>query len=65
MLLCRCGIEIERIFEKIGVPDDVFKTVIASSVEAEYLIDSDDVSAVTFTGSVPVGAKVAKEQPLN
>jgi succinate-semialdehyde dehydrogenase/glutarate-semialdehyde dehydrogenase/succinyl-CoA reductase len=56
----QCGLEIERIFEKIGLPDNVFKTVIASSVEAEYLIDSDDVSAVTFTGSVPVGAKVAK-----
>jgi acyl-CoA reductase-like NAD-dependent aldehyde dehydrogenase len=57
----QCGLEIERIFEKIGLPDNVFKTVIASSVEAEYLINSDDVSAVTFTGSVPVGAKVAKQ----
>ncbi|HKR72772.1 MAG TPA: NAD-dependent succinate-semialdehyde dehydrogenase [Candidatus Nitrosocosmicus sp.] len=56
----QCGLEIEKIFEKIGLPDFVFKTVIASGKEAEYLIDSDDVSAVTFTGSVPVGAKVAQ-----
>ncbi|GKS61368.1 succinate-semialdehyde dehydrogenase [Candidatus Nitrosocosmicus sp.] len=56
----QCGLEIEKIFEKIGLPDYVFKTVIASGKEAEYLIDSEDVSAVTFTGSVPVGAKVAQ-----
>lgn len=56
----QCGLEIEKIFEKIGLPDYVFKTVIASGKEAEYLIDSEDVSAVTFTGSVPVGAKVAR-----
>ena len=56
----QCGLEIERIFEKIGLPDYVFKTVIASGTEAGYLIDSEDVSAVTFTGSVPIGAKVAQ-----
>jgi succinate-semialdehyde dehydrogenase/glutarate-semialdehyde dehydrogenase/succinyl-CoA reductase len=56
----QCGLEIEKMFEKVGLPDFVFKTVIASGTEAEYLIDSDDVSAVTFTGSVPVGAKVAQ-----
>ncbi|VFJ12957.1 NAD-dependent succinate-semialdehyde dehydrogenase [Candidatus Nitrosocosmicus franklandus] len=56
----QCGLEIERIFEKIGLPDFVFKTVVASGAEAGYLIDSEDVSAVTFTGSVPVGAKVAQ-----
>jgi succinate-semialdehyde dehydrogenase/glutarate-semialdehyde dehydrogenase/succinyl-CoA reductase len=50
----------EKIFEKVGLPDGVFQTIIASSKEAEYLIDSDNVSAVTFTGSVPVGAKVAQ-----
>ncbi|HYG00590.1 MAG TPA: NAD-dependent succinate-semialdehyde dehydrogenase [Candidatus Saccharimonadales bacterium] len=56
----QCGLEIERIFEKIGLPDYVFRTVVASGTEAGYLIDSEDVSAVTFTGSVPIGAKVAQ-----
>lgn len=56
----QCGLEIEKLFEKVGLPDNVFKTVIASGTEAEYLIDSEDVSAVTFTGSVPVGARVAQ-----
>jgi succinate-semialdehyde dehydrogenase/glutarate-semialdehyde dehydrogenase/succinyl-CoA reductase len=56
----QCGIEIEKIFTKIGLPDNVFQTVIASSKEADYLIDSENINAVTFTGSVPIGAKVGQ-----
>jgi acyl-CoA reductase-like NAD-dependent aldehyde dehydrogenase len=56
----QCGIQIEKIFEKVGLPSNIFQTLIASSKEAEYLIDSDNISAVTFTGSVPIGAKVAQ-----
>jgi succinate-semialdehyde dehydrogenase/glutarate-semialdehyde dehydrogenase/succinyl-CoA reductase len=54
----QCGIEIENSFKNIGLPDGVFKTLIGDSSIAETLIDSD-INAVTFTGSVPVGAKVA------
>ncbi|HET9806693.1 MAG TPA: NAD-dependent succinate-semialdehyde dehydrogenase [Nitrososphaeraceae archaeon] len=56
----QCGIEIENIFDKAGLPEGIFKTVIGDSSVAEILIDSPDVNAVTFTGSVPVGAKVAQ-----
>ncbi|MDQ3887806.1 MAG: NAD-dependent succinate-semialdehyde dehydrogenase [Thermoproteota archaeon] len=56
----QCGIEIEKAFEKAGVPMGVFQTVIGDSTAAEMLIDSEGVNAVTFTGSVPVGAKVAQ-----
>ena len=56
----QCGLEIERTFEKAGVPQGVFQTLVGDSSIAETLIDSDNISAVTFTGSVPVGAKVAK-----
>lgn len=56
----QCGIEIERLFHKIGLPEGVFQTIIASSKEAEYLIDSEYVNAITFTGSVPAGAKVGQ-----
>jgi acyl-CoA reductase-like NAD-dependent aldehyde dehydrogenase len=55
----QCGIEIERTFRKAGVPEGVFKSLVGDSSIAESLIDSD-VNAVTFTGSVPVGAKVAQ-----
>ena len=56
----QCGIEIEKTFEKAGVPQGVFQTLIGDSRIAETLIDSDGINAVTFTGSVPVGAKVAQ-----
>ena len=55
----QCGIEIEKAFNKAGFPEGVFQTLVGDSRIAESLIDSD-VNAVTFTGSVPVGAKVAQ-----
>ena len=57
----QCGIEIEKTFEKAGVPQGVFQTLVGDSRIAETLIDSDGINAVTFTGSVPVGAKVAQK----
>ena len=54
----QCGIEIENSFKNIGLSNGVFRTVVGDSSSAEALIDSD-VNAVTFTGSVSVGAKVA------
>jgi succinate-semialdehyde dehydrogenase/glutarate-semialdehyde dehydrogenase/succinyl-CoA reductase len=55
----QCGIEIERTFNKSGLPNGVFQTLIGDSSIAETLIDSD-INAVTFTGSVQVGGKVAQ-----
>ena len=54
----QCGIEIEKLFQKVGL-DNVFQTLIGNYHVAEYLIDSN-VNGITFTGSVDVGAKVAK-----
>jgi succinate-semialdehyde dehydrogenase/glutarate-semialdehyde dehydrogenase/succinyl-CoA reductase len=56
----KCGIEIENMFKKAGLPDGVFQTVVGNSTIAEQLIDSD-VNAVTFTGSNIVGSKVAQQ----
>jgi acyl-CoA reductase-like NAD-dependent aldehyde dehydrogenase len=56
----QCGIEIEKTFEKAGLPDGVFQTLVGDSSIANILIDSQDVNAITFTGSVPVGGKVAQ-----
>jgi acyl-CoA reductase-like NAD-dependent aldehyde dehydrogenase len=56
----QCGIEIENIFKRIGIAGGVFQTLMGNSTAAETLIDSNDVSAVTFTGGVSAGAKVAQ-----
>jgi len=55
----QCGIEMEEAFNRAGLPEGVFQTLVGDSSIAESLIDSD-VNAVTFTGSVPVGAKVTQ-----
>ena len=55
----QCGLEIEKTFNKAGLPEGVFQTLVGDSSIAESLIDSN-VNAITFTGSVPVGAKVAQ-----
>jgi acyl-CoA reductase-like NAD-dependent aldehyde dehydrogenase len=54
------GIEIEKTFLKAGVPEGVFQALVGDSKSAESLIDSNGINAITFTGSVPVGAKVAQ-----
>ena len=56
----QCGLEIQNMFTAIGLPDDVFQSLTGDSSVAENLIDSQDVNAVTFTGSVYAGAKVAQ-----
>jgi acyl-CoA reductase-like NAD-dependent aldehyde dehydrogenase len=55
-----CGLEIEKAFTKSGVPEGVFQTVVLDGAASDVLIDSEDVNAVTFTGSVPAGGKVAQ-----
>jgi acyl-CoA reductase-like NAD-dependent aldehyde dehydrogenase len=55
-----CGIEIEKAFSRSGAPDGVLQTIVGDSSIADILIDSEYVNAVTFTGSVPVGGKVAQ-----
>jgi acyl-CoA reductase-like NAD-dependent aldehyde dehydrogenase len=57
----QCGLKIQEIFENAGIKKGVFQTIIADSAMAEKLIDSEDISAVTFTGSVPAGSKVAQK----
>ena len=56
----QCGLEIQNMFTAVGLPDGVFQSLTGDSSVAENLIDSQDINAVTFTGSVSAGAKVAQ-----
>jgi succinate-semialdehyde dehydrogenase/glutarate-semialdehyde dehydrogenase/succinyl-CoA reductase len=56
----QCGIEIQNTFAKVGIPTGVFQTLTGDSSVAENLIDSTDINAITFTGSVSAGGKVAQ-----
>ena len=55
-----CGLEIEKVFNRSGVPEGVFQTVVLDGAATDVLIDSEDINAVTFTGSVSAGGKVAQ-----
>jgi succinate-semialdehyde dehydrogenase/glutarate-semialdehyde dehydrogenase len=54
-----CGFALEALFRDAGFPEDVFRTVLVRGREMEALIKSDDIAAVTLTGSVEAGRAVA------
>jgi acyl-CoA reductase-like NAD-dependent aldehyde dehydrogenase len=56
----QCGIQIEKTFNKVGLPEGVFQTLVGDSSIVEAIIDSEYINAMTFTGSVTAGAKVAQ-----
>ncbi len=56
-----CAVEIENLFIEAGFPKDVFRTLLIGSTRVEKIIMDDRVSAVTLTGSTPVGKDVASK----
>jgi acyl-CoA reductase-like NAD-dependent aldehyde dehydrogenase len=57
-----CAWAIAEILERAGVPDGVFNLVMGrGSVVGEALLESADVAAISFTGSVDVGRHVAQK----
>jgi len=55
-----CGIEIEKAFRRSGEQEGEFQTIVGDSSIAHRLSDSEDINAVTFTGSVTAGGIVAQ-----
>lgn len=56
-----CGWLLADIIKRAGVPDGVFNLVMGSgSVVGQTLLDHKEVSAITFTGSVATGQRVAQ-----
>src|SRR5436309_6677127 len=56
-----CALAIESVFRDAGFPDDVFRTLLIPSRDVESVIDMNEVKAVTLTGSVEAGRKVATQ----
>lgn len=54
-----CALAIEDVFRAAEFPANVFRTLLIPSGSVEALIDSPSISAVTLTGSVDAGRKVA------
>jgi succinate-semialdehyde dehydrogenase/glutarate-semialdehyde dehydrogenase len=54
-----CALAIESVFRDAGFPGNVFRTLLIPSRDVEAVIDMKEVKAVTLTGSVEAGRKVA------
>ncbi|MGB5981164.1 MAG: NAD-dependent succinate-semialdehyde dehydrogenase [Nonlabens sp.] len=51
---------LQKIYEKAGLPKDLFQSLIISHDVSNELIDHDLVRGVTFTGSAGAGRKIGK-----
>ncbi len=54
-----CAIAIEELFTDAGAPEGVFQTLLIGSDRVADVIADERIRAVTITGSVPAGRKVA------
>ena len=55
----QCALAIEDVFRRAGFPEGILQTAPVGSDRVKRLIEDPRVSAVTLTGSVDAGAKVA------
>ena len=59
------GLHLARIFEKAGVPPDVFACVTGVGAQiGDYLVSHKNVDAVAFTGSSDTGVAIAGRAPM-
>lgn len=60
-----CALAIEKVFTDAGLPEGAFQTLLIDGRTASELIARDEIAAVTFTGSLNAGSKVAEAAGRN
>lgn len=55
----QCALAIEEIFQKAGLPDGAFQTLLIGASHIADLVADDRIKAATLTGSEPAGASLA------
>ncbi|MBX3640491.1 MAG: NAD-dependent succinate-semialdehyde dehydrogenase [Nitrosomonas sp.] len=55
----RCALALEEAFREAGFPDNIFRSLLITTTQAESVIADDRIAAVTLTGSTSAGRKVA------
>jgi len=55
-----CALAIEEAFKLVGFPENVFKIIITNHNMVKFLINSKYIDAVSFTGSVEAGSRIAQ-----
>jgi succinate-semialdehyde dehydrogenase / glutarate-semialdehyde dehydrogenase len=56
-----CALEVERIFQQAGFPENLLRTLLIGSAAVEATIEHPRIRAVTLTGSGPAGRAVARK----
>jgi succinate-semialdehyde dehydrogenase/glutarate-semialdehyde dehydrogenase len=57
----QCALAIEQLIRDAGAPEGLFATLLVEASEVKGLIEDRRISAVTLTGSTPVGKLVASQ----
>lgn len=57
----QCAQALEQVLRDAGAPEGLFTTLLVDASAVEQLIQDERVAAVTFTGSTPVGRKIASQ----
>jgi succinate-semialdehyde dehydrogenase/glutarate-semialdehyde dehydrogenase len=55
----QCALAMEQLFTQAGLASGLFTALLVGSSEVDRLLADDRISAVTFTGSTPVGRSIA------
>lgn len=55
------GLYLRKLYERAGLPKDLFSVLIINKDQSEAVINHDYVRGVTFTGSAEVGRLIAKQ----
>lgn len=56
-----CALAIEEVLHEAGIPEELFRTVVADVEQTQKLIEHPEISAVTLTGSTRAGKAVASK----
>jgi len=56
-----CALAIESLLHEAGIPEALFRTVLADVDQTQEMIRNPDIQAVTLTGSTRAGRAVAKQ----
>ncbi len=54
-----CAIAIEELFREAGLPDNLFRSLLAGRERTDYVIGHPRIAAVTLTGSTRAGKSIA------
>ena len=56
----RSAVEVEKIFQKAGLPDNIFKTLLIDPKITMEIIKKDLIDGISLTGSIHTGSDIGE-----